>query len=188
MNEHANPATLSAQADELEERMMNELGERIATKSVLFGLADGKIEMQSSPALRAISNSQCRNCKICTEYSEFYASCDVLASPPATGLGMALFEAMACGLPVIATGKPVGQPLGTASSVVDRYTALHATIGALAALRHRDRTGEGQLVDVCLLDFGTDHGGDFPRPIILPLERKAARAGGRRIGRRMVTW
>ena len=32
------------------------------------------------------------------------------------------------------TGKPVGQPLGVASSVVDRYTALHATIGALAAL------------------------------------------------------
>jgi crotonobetainyl-CoA:carnitine CoA-transferase CaiB-like acyl-CoA transferase len=50
------------------------------------------------------------------------------------------------------TGKPVGQPLGTASSVVDRYTALHATIGALAALRHRDRTGQGQVVDVCLLD------------------------------------
>jgi formyl-CoA transferase len=50
------------------------------------------------------------------------------------------------------TGQPVGKPLGTASSVVDRYTALHATIGALAALRHRDRTGEGQVVDVCLLD------------------------------------
>jgi len=50
------------------------------------------------------------------------------------------------------TGQPVGQPLGTASSVVDRYTALHATIGTLAALRHRDRTGEGQVVDVCLLD------------------------------------
>src|SRR5271154_475655 len=50
------------------------------------------------------------------------------------------------------TGKPVGQPPGVASSVVDRYTALHATIGTLAALRHRDRTGEGQLVDVCLLD------------------------------------
>ena len=50
------------------------------------------------------------------------------------------------------TGQPVGRPLGTASSVVDRYTALHATIGTLAALRHRDRTGEGQLVDVCLLD------------------------------------
>ena len=50
------------------------------------------------------------------------------------------------------TGQPIGQPLGTASSVVDRYTALHATIGALAALRHRERTGEGQIVDVCLLD------------------------------------
>ena len=50
------------------------------------------------------------------------------------------------------TGQPVGRPIGTASSVVDRYTALHATIGALAALRHRDRTGEGQVVDVCLLD------------------------------------
>jgi crotonobetainyl-CoA:carnitine CoA-transferase CaiB-like acyl-CoA transferase len=50
------------------------------------------------------------------------------------------------------TGQPVGQPLGVASSVVDRYTALHATIGALAALRHRDHTGEGQMIDVCLLD------------------------------------
>jgi len=50
------------------------------------------------------------------------------------------------------TGKPVGTPLGAASSIVDRYTSLHATIGALAALRHRDRTGEGQIVDVCLLD------------------------------------
>jgi crotonobetainyl-CoA:carnitine CoA-transferase CaiB-like acyl-CoA transferase len=50
------------------------------------------------------------------------------------------------------TGQPIGRPLGTASSVVDRYTALHATIGALAALRHKERTGEGQVVDVCLLD------------------------------------
>jgi crotonobetainyl-CoA:carnitine CoA-transferase CaiB-like acyl-CoA transferase len=50
------------------------------------------------------------------------------------------------------TGKPVGQPVGTATSLVDRYTSLHATIGMLAALRHRERTGEGQLIDVCLLD------------------------------------
>ncbi|HET7342365.1 MAG TPA: CoA transferase [Methylomirabilota bacterium] len=50
------------------------------------------------------------------------------------------------------TGQLDGHPIGTASSVVDRYTALHATIGTLAALRHRERTGEGQLVDVCLLD------------------------------------
>jgi formyl-CoA transferase len=50
------------------------------------------------------------------------------------------------------TGQPVGQPLGTASSIVDRYTSLHLTIGALAALRHRDLTGEGQEIDVCLMD------------------------------------
>ena len=50
------------------------------------------------------------------------------------------------------TGRPVGQPIGTAFSLVDRTTALHATIGALAALRHRDRTGEGQMIDCCLLD------------------------------------
>ncbi len=50
------------------------------------------------------------------------------------------------------TGKPVGTPLGAATSLVDRYTSLHATIGTLAALRHRDQTGEGQLVDCCLMD------------------------------------
>jgi formyl-CoA transferase len=50
------------------------------------------------------------------------------------------------------TGKPLGQPVGTAFSLVDRTTALHATIGALGALRHRDQTGEGQVVDVCLMD------------------------------------
>src|SRR6266536_733593 len=42
------------------------------------------------------------------------------------------------------TGAPVGTPLGAATSLVDRYTSLHATIGALAALHHRNRTGEGR--------------------------------------------
>jgi crotonobetainyl-CoA:carnitine CoA-transferase CaiB-like acyl-CoA transferase len=50
------------------------------------------------------------------------------------------------------TGAPVGTPLGAATSLVDRYTSLHATIGTLAALHHRDRTGEGQLIDCCLMD------------------------------------
>jgi crotonobetainyl-CoA:carnitine CoA-transferase CaiB-like acyl-CoA transferase len=50
------------------------------------------------------------------------------------------------------TGQTEGRPVGTATSLVDRYTSLHATIGTLAALRHRERTGEGQIVDVCLLD------------------------------------
>src|SRR5260370_40206457 len=52
------------------------------------------------------------------------------------------------------TGAPVGTPLGAATSLVDRYTSLHATIGALAALHHRDKTGEGQVVGCCLLASG----------------------------------
>src|ERR1700758_3965731 len=47
MNEHVNATTLSERADEIEEKMMNELAERIATKSVLFGMADGKVEMMN---------------------------------------------------------------------------------------------------------------------------------------------
>src|SRR6266853_5317683 len=53
MNEHAKPPTLSERADELEEQMMHELGERIAVKSTLFNIADGKAEMPSGPALKA---------------------------------------------------------------------------------------------------------------------------------------
>jgi len=48
MNEHVHAPTLSERADELEEKMMNDLAERIATKSVLFGMADGKVEIQNS--------------------------------------------------------------------------------------------------------------------------------------------
>ena len=50
------------------------------------------------------------------------------------------------------TGPPDGPPVMTNASIIDRTTALHATIGALAALHRRDVTGEGQSLDVCLLD------------------------------------
>ncbi|MFN0025967.1 MAG: CaiB/BaiF CoA transferase family protein [Acidimicrobiales bacterium] len=36
--------------------------------------------------------------------------------------------------------------------LADDLAGLHGGLSALAALRHRDRTGEGQHVDVCLLD------------------------------------
>ena len=77
------------------------------------------------------------------------------------------------------TGKPVGQPLGAATSLVDRYTSLHATIGTLAALRHRDRTGEGQVVDCCLLDSGVHDGRDPAVLLSRDRRRRAARAAGR---------
>lgn len=52
------------------------------------------------------------------------------------------------------TGRQEGKPIQTAFSLIDRTTALNAAIGALAALFHRDRTGEGQVIDVSLLDAG----------------------------------
>src|SRR5262249_12848284 len=55
MGPHAasKPMTLAEQADEPEERRMPELNETVATKSVLYILADGKVEMDSGPALQA---------------------------------------------------------------------------------------------------------------------------------------
>ncbi|MFH8567233.1 CaiB/BaiF CoA transferase family protein [Streptomyces sp. NPDC017993] len=49
------------------------------------------------------------------------------------------------------TGEPGGTPLKAGVALVDVLTAKDATTGILAALRHRDRTGEGQLVEVNLL-------------------------------------
>ena len=52
------------------------------------------------------------------------------------------------------TGSPDGPPVKTHFPLIDRITALHATIGALAALRERELSGEGQAIDVCLADTG----------------------------------
>ena len=49
-------------------------------------------------------------------------------------------------------GSPDGPPTKAATFLGDDLGGLHGAIGALAALRHRDRTGEGQHVDVALLD------------------------------------
>jgi crotonobetainyl-CoA:carnitine CoA-transferase CaiB-like acyl-CoA transferase len=50
------------------------------------------------------------------------------------------------------TGEPDGPPMKAGNSLVDYYAGLHLCVGIMAALRHRERTGEGQLVDVSLLD------------------------------------
>lgn len=49
-------------------------------------------------------------------------------------------------------GEPGGGPLRSGIAVADQSAGLFSTIGILAALRHRDQTGEGQQVDVSLLD------------------------------------
>ena len=47
---------------------------------------------------------------------------------------------------------PGGGPQKVGVAVADLFTGLYATIGILAALRHRDATGEGQVLDMALLD------------------------------------
>jgi crotonobetainyl-CoA:carnitine CoA-transferase CaiB-like acyl-CoA transferase len=42
--------------------------------------------------------------------------------------------------------------IGPAGTLGDTSTAMFGVIGLLAALRHRDRTGEGQHVDVAMYD------------------------------------
>lgn len=49
------------------------------------------------------------------------------------------------------TGAPDGEPTKVGVALVDVVCGLFAAIGILAALRHRDRTGQGQLVEVDLL-------------------------------------
>ncbi len=49
-------------------------------------------------------------------------------------------------------GQPGAGPLKVGVALTDILTGLYATAGIQAALAHRDRTGEGQHVDVALLD------------------------------------
>lgn len=50
------------------------------------------------------------------------------------------------------TGFPQGPPVKSGVSFIDTATGVYGALGTLLALYHRQKTGEGQLVDVCLLD------------------------------------
>ena len=49
-------------------------------------------------------------------------------------------------------GDPEGEPVKSPTFLADDLAGLHGALSALAALRHRDATGEGQHIDVSLLD------------------------------------
>jgi crotonobetainyl-CoA:carnitine CoA-transferase CaiB-like acyl-CoA transferase len=50
-------------------------------------------------------------------------------------------------------GRPVaGGPQKVGVAVADLFTGMYAAVAILAALRHAERTGEGQFVDMALLD------------------------------------
>ncbi|MGH0031235.1 MAG: CaiB/BaiF CoA transferase family protein [Myxococcota bacterium] len=49
-------------------------------------------------------------------------------------------------------GSPDGEPVKSPTFLADDLAGVHAAFATLSALRHRDATGEGQHVDVSLLD------------------------------------
>jgi crotonobetainyl-CoA:carnitine CoA-transferase CaiB-like acyl-CoA transferase len=50
------------------------------------------------------------------------------------------------------TGVPDGEPMKVGVGIADVMTGMYAAVGILAALQHRQRTGEGQHIDISLLD------------------------------------
>ena len=53
------------------------------------------------------------------------------------------------------TGEPAekgGGPQKVGLAVSDLFTGMYATVALLAAVTHRERTGEGQYIDLALLD------------------------------------
>ncbi|MDO8606513.1 MAG: CaiB/BaiF CoA-transferase family protein [Phaeospirillum sp.] len=50
------------------------------------------------------------------------------------------------------TGEPQGEPVKVGVALTDIFTGMYAGFAVLAALAHRDRTGQGQHIDLALLD------------------------------------
>ena len=50
------------------------------------------------------------------------------------------------------TGEPDGQPMKVGIAIADIMCGMYASTSILAAIRHRDATGQGQHIDLALLD------------------------------------
>ena len=90
-----------------------------------------------APSIRASSTCRCR----------------ATARPVLTAIGPGqdlLLQAMSGAM--LSSGRAGDPPLPAGQYLVDAVTAYTAFEGALAALLHRERTGEGQLVKVNMLD------------------------------------
>jgi crotonobetainyl-CoA:carnitine CoA-transferase CaiB-like acyl-CoA transferase len=70
-------------------------------------------------------------------------------------------------------GDPAGGPTKAPTFLGDDISGLHGALGAMAALRHRDQTGEGQHVDVSLIDalMYQSNGNPTSGALGLPLRR-----------------
>lgn len=91
------------------------------------------------------------------------------------------------------TGTEESGPVKVAPGIGDIFPAVLSTVGILAALQHRKRTGEGQYVDVSMVDgilslterivYQYSVAGDVPRPqgnthpLLFPFDRFPASDG-----------
>jgi len=80
-----------------------------------------------------------------------YCSISGFGSGPGAELPGYDLLAQAVGGLMSVTGAPDGEPTKVGVALVDVITGLHAAVGILAAVRHAERTGRGQLVEVNLL-------------------------------------
>ena len=62
------------------------------------------------------------------------------------------FVVQAMGGLMSVTGQPDGEPMKAGVAMTDILTGMYVATAVLAALAHRERTGEGQRVDLALLD------------------------------------
>jgi crotonobetainyl-CoA:carnitine CoA-transferase CaiB-like acyl-CoA transferase len=60
------------------------------------------------------------------------------------------------------TGQPDGPPTLPPIALADEVTGMRGAFAVLAALRYRDRTGEGQVIDISLLESLVDMVGPGP--------------------------
>jgi crotonobetainyl-CoA:carnitine CoA-transferase CaiB-like acyl-CoA transferase len=80
-----------------------------------------------------------------------YCSVTGFGAGPGAGLPGYDLLVQAVGGLMSVTGPGPGLPVKTGVALVDVLTGLHAAVGVLAALRHREATGEGQLIEINLL-------------------------------------
>lgn len=78
--------------------------------------------------------------------------CSITGFGPGDGAALPGYDLLvqALGGLMSITGEPDGEPQKVGVALVDVLAGLFASVGILAALRHRERTGEGQRVEVNL--------------------------------------
>lgn len=82
-----------------------------------------------------------------------YAACSGFGQTgPLSGNGAYDLIVQAMGGMMSITGEEGGPPVKVGASIADLTAALYTVIGILTALQVRERTGQGQMVDVAMLD------------------------------------